>query len=392
MSTKEFTTQGKIVAELTALGLAPVKAAGTGVIADIKGTRPGRTVAVRADMDALPLQDECGQPYQSQNPGVCHACGHDGHMAMLLGLAKTLLPLRDEWAGTVRLIFQPSEEIPPGGATAMIEQGFLDGVDAIVGAHLWQPLPVGQLGLTYGRMMAQPGSFDITIQGKGGHGSTPHTAVDPILVGSQVVQALHTIVSRNIDPLEPVVVSIGVFKAGHIRNIIPETARIEGTIRVFDTEMLRAIHRRVEQIVKGVCAAHGAEYQLATTCSYPPVVNDAAVTGTVWQAGATVLGEAGVSEVKPVLGAEDFSYYLQKIPGAFMFIGAGNAAKGIVHPHHHPKFDIDEDAMVYGVEILARSAIDLLAAELRTGGLAQCPVPPKRSARCRRRVTRPGSG
>lgn len=363
LSTKEFKTQEKIVAELKALGLEPVKAAGTGVIADIKGAQPGRTVAVRADMDALPIQDECGQPYQSQHPGVCHACGHDGHMAMLLGLAKVLLTLRGELTGTVRLIFQPDEEIPPGGATAMIAQGFLDGVDAIIGAHLWQALPVGQLGLTYGRMMAQPGSFDITIQGKGGHGSSPHTAVDPILVGSQVVQALHTIVSRSIDPIEPVVVSIGVFKAGHIRNVIPETARIEGTIRVFDEELLKAIHRRVEQIVKGVCAAHGADYQLTTTCSYPPVVNDAAVVKQVWQAGTETLGEAGVIEVKPVLGAEDFSYYLQKVPGAFMFVGAGNEAKGIVHPHHHPKFAIDEDAMINGIEILARSALRLLAAE-----------------------------
>lgn len=363
LSTKEFKTQEKIIAELTALGLAPIKAAGTGVVAAIKGVRPGRTVAVRADMDAMPIEDECGQPYRSQHPGVCHACGHDGHMAMLLGLARVLLSLRGSLAGTVRLIFQPDEEFPPGGATAMIAEGMLDGVDAIIGAHLWQPLPVGQLGLTFGRMMAQPGSFDIVIRGKGGHGSSPHTAVDPILVGTHVVQALHTIVSRSVDPVEPAVVSIGVFQAGQARNVIPETARIEGTIRVFDSELLKAIHRRVEQIVKGVCEAHGAGYQLANTCSYPPVVNDAAVARRMWQAAAAVLGEGGVSEVKPVLGAEDFSYYLQKIPGAFMFLGAGNAAKGIVHPHHHPKFDIDEDALVHGVEILARGAIDLLAAE-----------------------------
>ncbi len=364
LSTKEFKTQERIVAELAALGLAPLKAAGTGVVADIKGARPGRTVAVRADMDALPIADECRRPYQSQNPGVCHACGHDGHMAMLLGLARVLLPLRTGLAGTVRLIFQPNEEMPPGSAIALIEEGFLDGVDAIIGAHLWQPLPVGQLGLSFGRMMAQPGAFAIVIRGKGAHGSSPHVAVDPILVGSQVVQGLHTIVSRSIDPLEPVVVSVGVFQAGSVYNVIPETARLEGTIRVFDEETLAAVHRRIEQIVKGVCAANGAEYQFSTAPSCPPLVNDAAVVRRVWRAGAAVLGEAGVSEVKPVLGGEDFSYFLKKIPGAFMFVGAGNAAKGIVHPHHHPGFDIDEDALTYGVEILARSAVDLLAAEL----------------------------
>ncbi len=363
LSTKEFRTQEKIVAELTAMGLAPAKTAGTGAVADIRGARPGRTVAVRADMDALPVRDECGQPYQSRNPGVCHACGHDGHMAMLLGLARVLLPLRGTLSGTVRLIFQPNEEMPPGGAAALIEQGFLDGVDAIIGAHLWQPLPVGQLGLSFGRMMAQPGSFEIVIRGKGGHGSTPHTAVDPILVGSAVVQALHTIVSRSLDPLEPAVLSLGLFQAGHVYNVIPDTARLEGTIRVFDVETLAAIHRRIEQIVSGVCAAHGADYRFSTTSSCPPLVNDAAVAKMVWRAGAAVLGEAGVSEVKPVLGGEDFSCYLQKVPGAFMFLGAGNAAKGIVHPHHNPKFDIDEDALIYGVEILARSALDLLAAD-----------------------------
>jgi amidohydrolase len=362
LSGQEFNTQEKILAELAAMGLAPVKAAGTGVVADITGARPGRTVAVRADMDALPVDDECGRPYRSQTPGVCHACGHDGHMAMLLGLARVLLPLRDAFAGTVRLIFQPNEEIPPGGAVAIVEQGYLDGVDAIIGAHLWQPLPVGRLGLSFGRMMAQPGAFAIAIQGKGGHGSTPHVAVDPILVGSQIVQALHTIVSRSIDPLEPVVVSVGLFQAGKVYNVIPDTARLEGTIRVFDEETLTAVHRRIEQIVKGVCEANGAGYRFSTALSCPPLVNDAAVARRVWQAGAAVLGEAGVVEVKPVLGGEDFSHYLKKIPGAFMLVGAGNEARGIVHPHHHPKFDIDEDALAYGVEILARSAVDLLAA------------------------------
>ncbi|MGL5513164.1 MAG: amidohydrolase, partial [Sporomusa sp.] len=200
LSTEEFKSQEKIMDELAKLGLEPRKIANTGVIADIIGGFPGRTIAVRADMDALALEDECGQVYQSKNPGVCHGCGHDGHMAMLLGIARVLCEVRGEIAGTVRLLFQPSEERYPGGALAMIAGGALEGVDAIIAAHLWQPIPVGTLGISYGRMMAQPGGFAITIQGKGGHASMPHQAVDPIRVGMQISQAINSITGCNMDP------------------------------------------------------------------------------------------------------------------------------------------------------------------------------------------------
>ncbi|EAX47675.1 amidohydrolase [Thermosinus carboxydivorans Nor1] len=358
---KEFKTQEKIMAELAALGLEPRKAAGTGVIAELQGALPGKTVAIRADIDALPIQDDCRQPYQSQHENVCHACGHDGHTAMLLGLAKVFTDLKGELAGNIRFLFQPSEERFPGGALGLIEAGALDGVDAIIGAHLWQPLKVGTIGVTYGRMMASPDEFSITVQGRGGHGSMPQQTVDPILVGAQIVLALNTIVSRNVDPMENAVVSLGVFKAGDIFNVIPDTAVLHGTVRTFEQEVRLKIFERIEQIVKNICEAAGASYKLDKFFGYPPVFNNPAVSKVIAAAGCEVLGPDGVVEIKPVMGGEDFSYYLQKVPGAFVYVGAGNAEKGIIYPHHHPKFDIDESALAYGVEIMARAALKLLA-------------------------------
>jgi amidohydrolase len=363
-STQEFNTQSKIIAELTDIGLEARKAATTGVIADIQGGRPGKTIAIRADIDGLPIQDECGQPYQSQNPGVCHACGHDGHTAMLLGVARILWEMRGELEGNVRLIFQPSEELFPGGASPLIEAGVLTGVDAIIGAHLWQPIETGQVGISYGRMMAQAGGFAVTIKGKGGHVSMPHKTTDPILAGTQIVHAIDSMVGHNVDPVEPAMVLVTIFKAGQVRNIIPDTAYIEGAIRVFDSAMLSSIHERIEQIVKGICLANGADYTFTGTTSSPPVINDPAIVRFIKMAAVEVLGEAAVSEIKPVLAGEDFSYYQRKVPGAFVFIGAGNQQNGVVYSHHHPKFDIDEGALSYGVEIMIRSIFHYL----RTSG------------------------
>lgn len=359
LSTKEFKTQEKIMDELSKLGLEARKAASTGVVAEIEGGLPGKTIAIRADMDGLPIQDECGQPYQSQNPGVCHACGHDGHVAMLLGVANIIRAMRAELPGKVRLLFQPSEEFFPGGASPLIKAGVLEGVDAIIGAHLWQPIPAGRLGISYGCLMAQPGGFAITVKGRGGHGSMPHKAVDPIWVGTQIVQSIDAISGNNIDPLESEVVLVTIFKAGQIRNVIPDTAYIEGTIRVFETATLTRIHERIEQITKGICAAHGAEYTFTGTSSYPPVINNPAITACIRDAGIAALGEDAVFETK-VLASEDFSYYQQLVPGALMFIGAGNDDRAI-YSHHHPKFDIDEQALVHGVEIMVRTVQNYLA-------------------------------
>jgi amidohydrolase len=360
LSGQEFNTQRKIIAELENLGLEPRMAAGTGVIADIAGEGKGRMIAVRADMDALPVQDELDKPYRSQNHGVCHSCGHDGHIAMVLGLARILSTLKSELQGTVRLIFQPSEERFPGGAVAMVEEGALKGVSAIIGGHLWQPIPVGTIGLTSGRLMASPDEFVITIRGKGGHGSMPHQTVDALLTGAQLVAALNTIISRNVNPMEPAALSIGMFKAGEVFNIIPDTAVLKGTVRSFDQSLRASIFDRIETITQGICLSAGAEYRLDRRYGFPPVVNHQQIAQVLGEAARETLGEHGVIEPEPVMVGEDFSVYLGEIPGCFAFIGCGNEETGIVYPHHHPRFDLDERALGYGTELFCRAAVRLL--------------------------------
>lgn len=358
---QEYETQKKIIAELSAIGLEPRPAAGTGVIAEITGSRPGPTVAIRADIDALPIQDEIDQPYRSENDGLCHACGHDGHTAMLLGIARVFRAMRTELAGNIRLLFQPSEERFPGGAEAMIAAGALQGVTAVIGAHLWQPLAAGTMGITYGPMMASPDEFTITIQGRGGHGSMPQQTIDPIYVGAQIVLALKTITGSQISANELAVLSLGAFKAGEVFNIIPDSAVLQGSVRTFSPAVRETIFACIEQICSGICAASGAAYTLENCNGYPPVINDPRLAGIVALAGKAVLGDSQVIEICPVMGAEDFSRYQEQVPGCFLFIGIGNQEKGIVYPHHHPKFDMDEQALAQGVEIMAGAALRLLA-------------------------------
>ncbi|GMA97541.1 amidohydrolase [Pelosinus sp. IPA-1] len=359
LSAKEFNTQQKIMDELFALGLVPRKIAGTGVIADLKGALPGKTVAIRADIDALELEDECGKPYQSQNPGVCHACGHDGHTAMLIGAAKTLVDLKDNLTGNIRFLFQPSEECFPGGAALMIKEGALTDVDTIIGAHLWQTLRVGTSGISYNRMMASPDQFTIQIKGRGGHGSMPHQTIDALLIGAQVVTTLHTIVSRNIDPLEQAVLSIGVFRSGDTFNIIPDTATLVGTVRSFSKEVKTTIFKRIEEVVSGICQGAGATFQIDTIFGFSPVINNPEVADVLFNASGISLSKENSLLIDPVMGGEDFSCYLEKIPGAFIFIGVGNEEEGIIYPQHHPKYDIDERSLAYGTEIMVRAAMKL---------------------------------
>jgi len=359
-STQEFNTQRKIMEELSLLGLTPQKIASTGVIADLQGALPGKTIAIRADIDALELQDECEKVYQSQIPGVCHACGHDGHIAMLIGVAKLLVECKNSLAGRVRFLFQPSEEIFPGGAEAMIREGALNGVDAIIGTHLWQSLTVGTMGITYGAMMASPDEFTIRIQGKGGHASMPHQTVDALLVGAQIAVALNTIISRNVDPMKQGVISLGVFKAGDSFNIIPDTALLNGTVRSFDETIRNLLFDRIEQITKGICQGAGATFTIEKTLGFSPVINHPDITKVLAKAGAETLGMENVLTINPVMGGEDFSLYLEKIPGAFIFVGIGNEDTGIIYPQHHPKFDMDEKALAYGTEIMTRATLALL--------------------------------
>lgn len=360
LSAQEFNTQQTIMDELTALGLQPQKIALTGVIAEIKGTLPGKTVAIRADMDALQLQDECNTPYQSKHPGVCHACGHDGHIAMLIGIAKVLVTLREELPGTVRLLFQPSEECYPGGALAMIEGGALVGVDSIIGAHLWQSLRVGTIGITYGPMMASPDEFKIKIKGKGGHASMPHQTVDALLVGAQIAVALHTIVSRNVDPMEQAVISLGVFQSGDTFNIIPDTATLNGTVRSFNVTLRNLLFQRIEEIVTGLCQAAGATFTFEKILGFPPLINHPDITAIFAKMGTQVLGQDNVLTINPVMAGEDFSRYVEKIPGAFLFVGSGNPETGIQYPQHHPKFDMDEQALFHGMEVMIRTLLSLV--------------------------------
>lgn len=359
ISGQESWTQQTIIEYLKRLGLKPRPIAGTGVLVDIAGKYAGDRVAIRADIDALPVPDECGQPYRSQIDGVSHACGHDGHIAIALGIARVLSGLQGAFAGTVRLLFQPSEEVGPGGALDMIKDGSLDGVAAILGVHLWQPLPAGTAGIHYGTMLAAPGKFAIKILGKGGHGSMPQQTVDPVVAGAQLALALHTIVSRNIDPLEGAVLSVGSIKAGDAFNIIPDTAVLAGTVRCFDQAVLDHIFRRIEELAAGITAAYGAHYELEWTVGTPALQNDPSVVAAVKTAGEKVLGRERVAEVKPVMISDDYSRYLQVVPGAYFFVGCGNPERGFLYPHHHPKFDLDEQALQYGADILLRTALDL---------------------------------
>ncbi|WP_308017477.1 M20 family metallopeptidase [Alkalihalobacillus deserti] len=333
---------------------------GRGVVGYIKGSKPGKTVALRADFDALPIEEETGLPFASKNPGVMHACGHDGHTATLLVLAKVLMEYQDQLSGTVVLIHQFAEELAPGGAIEMIKDGCLDGVDTIYGTHLWSTMPLGSIGYCQGPIMAAADRFELVIYGRGGHGAIPHETVDSIAVASSVVTQLQQIVSRNINPLKSAVVSVGSFHAGGAFNVIADSAEIVGTVRTFDPVVQELIIQRIEQITKGICEAMGATYSFDYKKGYPAVVNDSFETDCFIKVAKSIQRDAFVHEMEPVMGGEDFAYYLQHVPGTFFFTGAGNQEEGIVYPHHHPKFDFDEKAMLIAAKCLGKAAIDFL--------------------------------
>lgn len=317
----------------------------------------GPTVAIRADFDALPIQDEKDVPYKSKVPGVMHACGHDAHTSGLLALAAVLAKHRDKIPGTIVFLFQHAEEETPGGAIQMVEDGALDGVDAIFGAHLWSMAPVGKVWISPGPIMANADDFTITIQGKGGHGAVPQETVDSIVIGAQIVNSLQTIASRNVDPLESVVVTVGTFHAGNNFNVIADTCRMTGTVRTFLPEIRDLAERRLTEIATGVAAMMGGTAKVEYGRGYPAVINHEREAELVRQAAIETVGETNVEPLKPIMGGEDFSYYLQRVPGAFVFIGAGNPDVGACYPHHHPRFDIDERAMLISAEVLGRSAL-----------------------------------
>ncbi len=332
-----------------------IKRVGAGIIAEIGDGE--KTIALRADMDALPIQEENDVSYKSKIPGKMHACGHDAHTAMLLGAGKIIAEHVEEFNGRVRLIFQPAEE-GGNGAVKMIEGGALEGVDAIFGFHVWMDLPSGLIGIREGPFLAGAGIFGGKVIGKGGHGASPHETVDPIPITAEAILALQTVTSRNVPPIETGVVSVTSIHGGTAFNVIPEEVEFKGTFRFFKPEIGELIQSRMREILEGVTKAHGAKYEISIEELTPPTINSKEMVDFA----RSVAQKYGLryGDVPPTMGAEDFSFYLQKIPGAFLALGIYNDEKGIVHPHHHPKFDVDEDVLYLGTAMEVALALEFL--------------------------------
>ncbi len=347
----------RVVADyLEELGLPMRKGvAKTGVVALVEGARPGPTLLLRADMDALPVHESTGLEYASTAPGKMHACGHDGHTAILLGAARVLAGMKDRLNGTVKLVFQPAEE-GPGGAQPMIEEGVLENprVDAAVGLHLWSDLPVGQVGVQSGPFMAASDTFDILIRGRGGHAAKPDQTVDPVVVAAHLVVALQTVVSRTVDPLESAVVTVTRMHGGEAYNVIPDQVELGGTIRTFRPEIRQLVRDRVKGLVEGVAAGFGAEAEFRFEEGYPPVINNPAMTELVAGCCRSLLGLEGELPDSRTLGGEDMAYFLNAVPGCYFFLGARNDETACNYPHHHPRFNICEEAFPLGVELFVR--------------------------------------
>jgi len=334
---------------------------GTGLVACIEGKGP-KTVALRADMDALEIQEETGLPYASQIPDRMHACGHDGHMAGLCGAIKVLLASRDLLKGTVKFIFQPGEE-QVGGAKGMVEEGVMDGVDVVFGLHGWPNLPLGCIGIKPGRMMASADFFSIEVEGQGCHGAQPHVGVDPVIVAAHIATALQTVVSRELDPREPAVVSVTQISAGSGTNIIPANAILKGTVRAFSPDMCTAIRNAVIRIAENTAQAFRATARVKFgDVPYPALSNDAAAASFVRETVCDVLGVDKVIDLEqPTTGAEDFAFYLQRAPGAFFFLGLSPEPTAPRAPLHSPQFDFNDDALPAAIMLFAHLALRYLA-------------------------------
>jgi amidohydrolase len=368
---REIRTSGIVAKELEALGIEVTKGIGkTGVVGLLEGAKPGPTLLLRFDMDALPIVEQTGAEYSSQNQGVMHACGHDGHTAIGLTVAKMLNAHRDRLAGTIKLCFQPSEEgnngEEVGGAEMMIRDGVLDSpkVDMTLALHLWNEKPLGWVGIAQGPVMAGGDIFTVKVTGRGGHGAIPDAAVDPVIAASSIVSALQSIVSRNVAPLETAVVSVTMIHGGTAFNVIPQEVVLEGTIRTFDRGVRQKVLERFEQIVHGVGEGLGCQIEVNIKRITPTLVNDDLVTAQVQETARHILSESSLDTAGYItMGAEDMAYMLEKVPGCFFFIGSNDKARNLDYGHHHPKFDFDEEALVRGSALMAAAALDILGEE-----------------------------
>ncbi len=361
LANEEVKTSGLVADALAEMGLEVREGvAGTGVVALLKGARPGKVVGLRADMDALPLVERTGLSFASVHEGQMHACGHDSHMAMVLGAAMVLSELESELNGKVKFIFQPAEEEGHiGGAGPMIDAGALRNpkVDYIFGLHVWPDEPSGKIGYKQGALMASTDTFYITVKGKGGHGAKPHQTVDPVVAAAHLVVALQTMASREADPLEPFVMTVGKLTAGTVHNIIPSEAYLEGTLRTVREETRMSLKDRLERMASGVTSSFGARYELRIDEGYSATINDPEVTAEAVEVLAGVFGREALVEVPLTMGGEDFSRYLQAIPGSFFFLGTRNEAKGLTASIHSPHFQVDEDVLPLGSASLAKLAL-----------------------------------
>ena len=358
VSFKEHDTTDHIIHELKKLDIRVERPLETGCVGIIEGKKPGRVVALRADIDALAMDEEGDDKMEflSERPGAAHCCGHDAHMANLLGVANILNDLRNEISGKVLLIFQPAEEKLPGGGRLLTESGFLQklGVQEIYGLHMSPDFAPGQIAVKPGPLMASPDEFEIKIIGKGGHAASPHLTIDPIVLAAQAITQFQTIVSRSVAPTEPAVVTVGRIRGGSTYNVIPESAELIGTVRTFSRDTAFLIKKRLEEIVKGITESSGGSYTFQFNEGYPAVINDEGCTEKLIRSAEKMIGSKNVIEMeRPLMAGEDFAFYQQEFPGAFFFLGSGSDKADSKWSWHHPRYNIDEEAFLSGASLMA---------------------------------------
>ena len=362
-SFNEYNTSKVVQEELKKLEIPFEIFAKTGIIATIKGKNPGKTVLLRADMDALEVCEKNNVSYKSQKEGLMHACGHDGHIAMLLGAAHVLNEIKNDISGEIKLFFQPAEEVAKGAKAVIEESKITDFIDAAFAIHLWQGIPVGKISLESGARMAAADMFSIKVKGKSGHGSMPHETIDAVVVASAIVMNLQHLVSRNTNPLDTLVVTVGKLTAGTRYNIIAGEALLEGTIRSFSDEVWKKVPEQIERVVKNTAAAYDAEAEIDLVRATPPLVNNQDISNILKISAEKLYGEEVVTKYEKTPGGEDFAYFTQVVPGALAFVGIRNDEKGINSPHHNETFDMDEEALEMGANLYAQFAIDFLNSE-----------------------------